>query len=58
LIDLDFDNKASHALEKSKKTTSITELLVQPAFRDELLAYFLIVRALRLADQGAMDKKG
>jgi CRISPR-associated endonuclease/helicase Cas3 len=46
--------EASQALEMSKLPQPITGLLVQPDARDELLAYFLIVRALRLADQEAM----
>ncbi|MEM3112471.1 MAG: CRISPR-associated helicase Cas3' [Candidatus Anstonellales archaeon] len=41
-------------LATSKRSQPITSLLIQPDARDELLAYFLIVRALRLADQGAM----
>jgi len=49
--------QVSQALEPSKKHQPITGLLVQPDSRDELLAYFLIVRALRLADQGAMSRK-
>lgn len=54
LADLDTSGRARQALESSKKSQPITGLLVQPDNRDELLAYFLIVRALRLADQGAM----
>jgi len=34
--------------------TRLDSLLVQPDARDELLAYFLIVRMVRLADQAAM----
>jgi CRISPR-associated endonuclease/helicase Cas3 len=57
LTDLDTSGRACQALEPSKKPQPITGLLVQPDSRDELLAYFLIVRALRLADQGAMGRK-
>jgi len=49
--------EASQALEMSKLPQPITGLLVQPDARDELLAYFLIVRALRLADQAATGGK-
>lgn len=51
------NEQISQALEPSKKSQPITSLLVQPDSRDELLVYFLIVRALRLADQGAMSRK-
>ncbi|MEJ5376853.1 MAG: CRISPR-associated helicase Cas3' [bacterium] len=54
LADLDASGQANKALLTSKRPQPITGLLVQPDARDELLAYFLIVRALRLADQGAM----
>lgn len=54
---LDASAEASQALEMSKKPQSIIGLLVQPDTRDELLAYFLIVRALRLADQEATGGK-
>lgn len=57
LADLDIDSQASQHLEKSKKSQRITSLLVQPASKDELLAYFLIVRTLRLADQEAIGGK-
>lgn len=57
LAGLDVSGKASRALEMSKTSQPIAGFLVQPDDRDELLAYFLIVRALRLADQGAMSRK-
>ena len=47
--------QAQKALVTSKRPLPITDFLVQPDVRDELLAYFLIVRVLRLADQGALD---
>lgn len=51
----DNSGKISQDLIISKHSQSITSLLVQADARDELLAYFFIVRALRLADQGAMS---
>ncbi len=53
LADLGASGQASHALVISKGPQRVTGLLVQPEAKDELLAYFLIVRALRLADQWA-----
>jgi len=55
LVDLGADEQVSQVLVMSKKPQPICGFLVQPDARDELLAYFLIVRALRLADQGAME---
>jgi CRISPR-associated endonuclease/helicase Cas3 len=55
LVDMNVGTQVARWLETSKKPQPITGLLVQPDSRDELLAYFLIVRALRLADQGAME---
>lgn len=49
--------EASRVLEMSRMPQPIMGLLVQPDARDELLAYFLIVRALRLADQEATGGK-
>ncbi|MBM4467152.1 MAG: CRISPR-associated helicase Cas3' [Chloroflexi bacterium] len=57
LVCLDASGQANKALVTNKPSQSIASLLVQPDARDELLAYFLIVRALRLADQGAMGRK-
>lgn len=54
LAGLDASRQATKALVTDKPSQSITGLLVQPDARNELLAYFLIVRALRLADQGAI----
>ncbi len=54
LAGLDASGQANKDLLTSKRSQPITGLLVQPDAGDELLAYFLIVRALRLADQGAM----
>jgi len=54
LRSIDPDGQAYKALVTNKHPQPITGFLVQPDARDELLAYFLIVRALRLADQGAM----
>ncbi|MBW2030497.1 MAG: CRISPR-associated helicase Cas3' [Deltaproteobacteria bacterium] len=53
LAGLDASGQANKVLVTSKRPQPITSLMVQPDARDELLAYFLIVRALRLADQGA-----
>jgi CRISPR-associated endonuclease/helicase Cas3 len=47
--------QADKALVTSKRPQPIAGFLVQPDARDELLAYFLIVRALRLADQRALS---
>ena len=54
LAALDAGGEAAKAVVTNKRPQPITSFLVQPDARDELLAYFLIVRALRLADQGAM----
>ena len=54
LAGLNVGEQAHEALVTNKDSQYITGFLVQPDARDELLAYFLIVRALRLADQGAM----
>lgn len=48
------DKGATESLVMSREPQPIASLLVQPESRYELLAYFLIVRALRLADQGAL----
>ncbi|MBM4448229.1 MAG: hypothetical protein FJ015_03185 [Chloroflexi bacterium] len=56
LVGVKGSEQVSQALEPSKKHQPITGLLVQPDSRDELLAYFLIVRALRLADQGSLRR--
>lgn len=50
----DASGKISQDLIMSKHSQPLTSLLVQADARDELLAYFFIVRALRLADQRAM----
>ncbi|MER3513301.1 MAG: CRISPR-associated helicase Cas3' [Chloroflexota bacterium] len=57
LHDLGANGEVSQALEMRKGSQPITGLLVQPEAKDELLAYFLIVRALRLADQEATGGK-
>jgi CRISPR-associated endonuclease/helicase Cas3 len=57
LASLGVAEEAVSALEMSRSPQSITDLLVQPALRDELLLYFIIVRALRLADQRAMAEE-
>ncbi len=57
LSDLGTNGEVSQVLEMRKRSQPITGLLVQPDARDELLAYFLIVRALRLADQEATGGK-
>jgi len=54
LASIDPGGQVYKALVTNKHPQPITGLLVQPDARDELLAYFLIVRALRLADQGAI----
>jgi len=54
LASIDPGGQVYKALVTNKHPQPITGLLVQPDARDELLAYFLIVRALRLADQGAL----
>lgn len=54
LAALDAGGEAAKAVVTNKRPKPINSFLVQPDARDELLAYFLIVRALRLADQGAM----
>ena len=48
------DTRTDDFLVMSRGNERIGSFLVQANARDELLAYFLIVRALRLADQGAM----
>jgi len=53
---LDPGGQTVKLLVMSKRPQSISSLLVQPEIEDELLAYFLIVRALRLADQRALSK--
>ena len=55
LAGLDFGEQAYKSVVMCKRPQPIASLLVQPDARDELLAYFLIVRALRLADQGALS---
>lgn len=50
------DEQASAALEMKKSSQPISGILVEPG-STALLLYFLIVRALRLADQEAMGKK-
>jgi CRISPR-associated endonuclease/helicase Cas3 len=57
LAGLDASGQARKALIVSKPPQPIGGLLTQPDTREELLLYFLIVRALRLADQGAMGGK-
>lgn len=57
LGDLGISDQASEALVTSKSSQPIDSLLIQPDARDELLAYFLIVRVLRLADQEATSGK-
>ncbi|MEW6276156.1 MAG: CRISPR-associated helicase Cas3' [Bacillota bacterium] len=52
------EEKAAAALEISKNSRPVTGLLVQLDSQDELLAYFLLVRMLRLADQKAMGGRG
>lgn len=47
--------QVSGALETKRKAQPITGFLVQPSSRQELLAYLLIVRCLRLADQRSME---
>ncbi|MDZ7392658.1 MAG: CRISPR-associated helicase Cas3' [candidate division KSB1 bacterium] len=54
LMDLNAGPHVHNSLVMNRRPQPITGLLIQPDARDELLAYFLIVRALRLADQGAM----
>lgn len=51
------DSQVSTFLETNKKAQPITGVLVEPGAWYELLAYFIIVRALRLADQGATARK-
>jgi CRISPR-associated endonuclease/helicase Cas3 len=51
LAALDINIQAARRLETLKKAQPIGGFLVQPRSRPELLAYFLIVRCLRLADQ-------
>lgn len=51
------DPVASSLVEDNKMPRPITGVLVMPSDRDELIAYFLIVRALRLADQRAVTRK-
>jgi len=57
LVEVDEDGQASLNLEMSKETRQILGVLVQPDAVEELLMYFLAVRALRLADQGALGRK-
>lgn len=57
LEDLGFNGQLSEALEGRGSPQSISGLLVEPGVTDELLAYLLIVRALRLSDQGATGGK-
>jgi len=55
LAELDTNGQAYKSVVMSKRPQPIASLLVKPDAGDELLAYFLIVRALRLADQGALS---
>lgn len=57
LAELGCDPGYVGALERSGSPRPIVGFLVQPALGDALLVYFLIVRALRLADQGATGGK-
>lgn len=50
-------SQAVQLLETRKDPRSIDKLLVKTSDRHELLAYFLIVRALRLSDQEAVTRK-
>jgi len=54
LVGLGAGGDHANALETSKSPQPITGLLVQSESSEELLAYFLIVRTIRLADQGAI----
>ena len=58
LTNAGINHVVSQALITRKSAQPITGLLVRVDSDDELLAYYLVVRALRLADQAALDKKG
>jgi len=58
LAELGVNEQTQSALITSKPSQPIGGLLVHPSNRDELLLYFLVVRALRLADQEAMEERG